>query len=322
MASKILPINEINRKYLKEKEREGLNKTLSGLKGVGNKSRMQKDQDMISGIGARAAKKSQAARSPMGSTPNAMRTSKDLVKKAITKGVKTPDTRPRVNAMGPTPNAMRTSKDLVKKAIKKGVPVPKINLDPPKKAAAKKFGDGDAKTRGGKANVSKKQLDAFGGTLTQYMNQWNKSGKRPTKVSAASKTTGKETADKKAEPKKKSFRERRAERLKKRLDSTKSKGRKNTLERRLKRVKGRMADDEKKPKKMMAGGMMKTKGMSAGGKMKSKGYAVGGMKTKGSMAGGKMKSKGYSAGGVKKTKAKKMRGAGIERRGYRPAKMR
>ena len=302
MASKILPINEINRKYLKEKEREGLNKTLSGLKGAGNKSRMQKDQDMISGIGARAAKKSQAARSPMGSTPNAMRTSKDLVKEAITKSVKTPDTRPRVNAMGPTPNAMRTSKDLVKKAIKKGVPVPKINLDPPtpKKAAAKKFGDGDAKTRGGKANVSKKQLDAFGGTLTQYMNQWNKSGKRPTKASATSKTTSKETADKKAEPKKKSFRERRAERLKKRLDSTKSKGRKNTLERRLKRVKGRMADDEKKPKNKMAGGMMKTKG---------------------SMAGGKMKSKGYSAGGVKKTKAKKMRGAGIESRGYRPAKM-
>ena len=35
------------------------------------------------------------------------------------------------------------------------------------------------------ANVSRKQLDAFGGTLTQYMNQWNKSGKRPTKVSKA-----------------------------------------------------------------------------------------------------------------------------------------
>ena len=42
------------------------------------------------------------------------------------------------------------------------------------------------------------------------------------------------------------------------------------------------------------------------------------MKTKGATAGGKMKSKGYKKGG----KVKKMRGAGIERRGYRPAKMR
>jgi len=240
MASKILPINEINRKYLKEKEREGLNKTLSGLKGVGNKSRMQKDQDMISGIGARAAKKSQAARSPMGSTPN----------------------------------AMRTSKDLVKKAIKKGVPVPKINLDPPKKAAAKKFGDGDAKTRGGKANVSKKQLDAFGGTgtpaqrLTQYMNQWNKSGKRPTKSS--------DTADK---PAKKSFRQKRAESLKSKIaDENVGERRKRRLKRRLGRVEKRMAQGK------AGGGMMKSKMSSKGGKM-----------------GGKM-APGYNEGGEAKVK--------------------
>ena len=42
------------------------------------------------------------------------------------------------------------------------------------------------------------------------------------------------------------------------------------------------------------------------------------MKTKGATAGGKMKSKGYKKGG----KVKKLRGAGIERRGYRPIKMR
>ena len=41
------------------------------------------------------------------------------------------------------------------------------------------------------------------------------------------------------------------------------------------------------------------------------------MKTKGATAGGKMKSKGYKKGG----KVKKLRGAGIESRGYRPAKM-
>ena len=68
----------------------------------------------------------------------------------------------------------------------------------------KKFGSGDAKTRKGKANVSKEQLDAFGGTLTQYMNQWNKTGRRPTKVSAVKKTEKK--VAKKTDQKKKSFR--------------------------------------------------------------------------------------------------------------------
>ncbi len=225
------------------------------------------------------------------------------------------------------------------------------------KTPAKKplFGEGDAKTRGGKANVSKKQLDAFGGTLTQYMNQWNKSGKRPTKVSAAGdgKTTDKKkTTNKKVEPKKKSFREKRLDRMGERLASAKSEGRKRRIKRRMERVKGRMADDEKKKSKgMMGGGMMKAKGRATGGMMKTKGAKAGGkfpdltgdgkvtrkdilkgrgvpgmkgggMKTKGSMAGGKMKTKGYSAGGVKKAKAKKLRGAGIERRGYRPVKMR
>ena len=157
--------------------------------------------------------------------------------------------------------------------------------------------------------------------------------------------------DKKAEPKKKSFREKRLDRMGKRLASAESEGRKRRIKRRMERVKGRMADDEKKPKNKMAGGMMKAKGRATGGMMKTKGAKAGGkfpdltgdgdvtrkdilkgrgvpgmkgggMKTKGSMAGGKMKTKGYSAGGVKKAKAKKLRGAGIESRGYRPAKMR
>ena len=108
--------------------------------------------------------------------------------------------------------------------------------------------------------------------------------------------------------------------------------------------------ETKKKVAKKAGGMMKTKGMKAGGKMKTKGYKTGGktnfpdlnkdgsitkadilkgrgvpgmkaggkMKTKGYMAGGKMKTKGYKKGG----KVKKLRGAGIERRGYRPIKMR
>ena len=96
------------------------------------------------------------------------------------------------------------------------------------------------------------------------------------------------------------------------------------------------------------GGMMKAKGMKAGGKFPDltgdgkvtrkdilKGRGVpgmkgGGMKTKGSMAGGKMKAKGYAVGGKMKAKGsaaggkkgkQKVRGAGIARKGVRPAKM-
>ena len=77
--------------------------------------------------------------------------------------------------------------------------------------------------------------------------------------------------------------------------------------------------------KMMAGGpvkKMKSKGMAKGGMMKSKGMAKGGaMKTKGYSKGGAMKTKGYSTGGVLKGKKNKVRGAGIARKGVRPAKM-
>ena len=103
-----------------------------------------------------------------------------------------------------------------------------------------------------------------------------------------------------------------------------------------------------KAKGMKAGGKMKTKGMKAGGKFPDlnkdgsitkadilKGRGVpgmkgGGMKTKGSMAGGKMKAKGYAVGGKMKAKGsaaggkkgkQKVRGAGIARKGVRPAKM-
>jgi hypothetical protein len=42
-----------------------------------------------------------------------------------------------------------------------------------------RFGEGEQKTRNNLANVSREQLDAYGGSLTQYMNEWNKTGKRP-----------------------------------------------------------------------------------------------------------------------------------------------
>ena len=141
-------------------------------------------------------------------------------------------------------------------------------------------------------------------------------------------------------PAKKSFRERRAERLQKRIASAKGEGRKGRLQKRLNRVEKRMAQGK------AGGGMMKAKGKANGGMMKAKGMKVGGktnfpdltgdgkvtrkdvlkgrgvpgmkgggmMKTKGATAGGKMKSKGYKKGG-------KVRGAGIARKGVRPAKM-
>ena len=115
------------------------------------------------------------------------------------------------------------------------------------------------------------------------------------------------------------------------------------------------------PLKFRGGGMkskMKANVMNAGGKKKAKGMAKGGMKTKGYMAGGlkdvpegnkglkqlptkvrntmgfkakggMMKTKGYAAGGMKsktatkkKATKQKVRGAGIARKGVRPAKMR
>jgi hypothetical protein len=84
-----------------------------------------------------------------------------------------------------------------------------------------------------------------------------------------------------------------------------------------------------KAKGMAGGGKMKAKGMAGGGKMKAKGMKAGGkMKAKGMKAGG-MKSKGYAVGGMKskmatkkKTTKQKVRGAGIARKGVRPAKMR
>ena len=137
----------------------------------------------------------------------------------------------------------------------------KIQQD--KKAAAEKpkdkpktggFGSGSAKTRNGQANVSKEQLDKSGLTLTQYMNQWNKTGKRPTKSS-------KDGSSSKADaPAKKSFRQKRADRLKARIASDSgTEGQKRRQRRRLARVEKRMARNK-----------------ADGGEIKAKGYYQGG----------------------------------------------
>jgi hypothetical protein len=116
----------------------------------------------------------------------------------------------------------------------------------------------------------------------------------------------------------------------------------------------RMEKPDPKMPKMKGGGMMNTK-MSTKGGMKgggmTKGYQRGGLKkptadqkglqklptkvrndmgymkaggmTKGGMKGGGMATKGNTKGGAKKTTGKgKVRGAGIAKRGVRPAKMR
>ena len=68
------------------------------------------------------------------------------------------------------------------KASEKPKPKPKVAATP-KPTKSGKFGAGDSKTimHKGKemANVSAEQLKASGLTLREYMNKWNKTGKRP-----------------------------------------------------------------------------------------------------------------------------------------------
>ena len=161
-----------------------------------------------------------------------------------------------------------------------------------KPGVRRNVGSGDEK----KANVTREQLKKTGLSLRDYLNFIDKNDRRPTSK-----------ADSAA-----------AKKLTAAFDAKKAK---------------------KPVKKAMGGGMMKSK-------MKAKGYRAGGGPLKkapedntglkklpkevrnkmGYMAkGGMMKSKGYAKGGAMKTKGYKtggkVRGAGIARRGVRPAKM-
>ena len=237
-----------------------------------------------------------------------------------------------------------------KMSITKGAtaptPRPKISPEPQKPALTKKptvtgtggrnvSREGPSGTRT-RANVTREQLSKTGLSLRDYLNFMDKKNKRPTKADAAEARAI--TAGFKAK------------KAKKASEKTKDTPRANMT---LARKAGTT------PKKMMGGGMMKSKmkakGYKAGGKMKAKGYKAGGKmpmvkdpKTgsmipafaadgKGKMmGGGKVKSKGYKAGGKMKSKmstkggakggkrssAPKVRGAGIARKGVRPAKMR
>ena len=190
-----------------------------------------------------------------------------------------------------------------------------------------------------KANVTREQLQKTGLTLRDYLNFMDKNNRRPTKADAAAAKSITEGFKKKKAVKKAG-----GGMMKSKM---KAKGMKA----------GGKMKSKMKAKGMKAGGKMKAKGMAKGG-MKTKGYMAGGlkdapegnkglkklpkkvrnkmgfkakggmMKTKGYAKGG-MKTKGYAAGGMKskmatkkKATKQKVRGAGIARKGVRPAKMR
>jgi len=155
-----------------------------------------------------------------------------------------------------------------------------------------------------KANVTREQLQKTGLTLRDYLNFMDKNNRRPTKADAAAAKSITE-----------GFKKKKA----------------------VKKAGGGMMKSKMKAKGMKAGGKMtskmKPKGMKKGGKFPDlnkdgkvtqkdilmgrgvvKKKTGGAMKTKGYAKGG-MKSKGYAKGG-------KVRGAGIARKGVRPAKMR
>ncbi len=170
------------------------------------------------------------------------------------------------------------------------------------------FGEGDAKTRNGKANVSRKQLDAFGGTLTQYMNQWNKSGKRPTKVSKDASGSGSGT--KTDAPAKKTFRQRRAANLKAKIaDENVGEGRRRRLKRRLGRVERRMAQGK------AGGGEIKAKGYYQGGDARLD-ESLGERRGKESTKSQSMKSRRNESRGATKKKKSTPKSAGAATRGW------
>ena len=234
------------------------------------KTQREKDQEMISGIGAKAAMDAGISKNARANLDKDSPAIKDAIKRRNLAQKQLDERNAKKDAKTNTVNYSDATR-------------PKPKDKPVDKKTTKKglFGEGDAKTRNGKANVSRKQLDAFGGTLTQYMNQWNKSGKRPTKASKDASGSGTKTDA----PAKKTFRQRRAANLKAKIaDENVGERRKRRLKRRLGRVERRMA------RNAAGGGMMKSKMSSKGGKM-----------------GGKM-VRGYKDGDeVKKTENKKVR---------------
>ena len=334
---------------LKRKKRENLNKTLSDLKGIGNKKLTlnKKDADPARepsqdpGIKAgqdkarariRKIKEEQAAaeRAKMKITPSFKEdTGFKSGKVRVPVGeanVKTPtiELSPRPKTKTKTKTATETKKSGPAWKNYKSVSAAQ-NAETPSKYYMGK--DGKKKLA-----VTKEQLNRKSGeTLTQAYNRYE--GKTPSKSSGASSSAKATDGD----SGKKSFRQRRAARLEKRIASgSGSDSRKAIQSKRLERVKKRIEDSKKKPVNKMGGGMMKSKMASKGGKMGGKmasGYKKGGaafpdltgdgkvtqkdiLKGRGvsGMKKGGMAKKGYSKGGA--VKRGKPRGVGAALRGY------
>jgi hypothetical protein len=292
---------------LKRKKRENLNKTLSDLKGIGNKKLTlnKKDADPARepsqdpGIEAGQAKarerirkikekqaeeKAAVERAKMKITPSFKEdTGFKSGKVRVPVGeanVKTPKIE-----LSPRPKTKTKTKTETK--TQKSAPAWKnyksVSAAQNAKTPSKYYMGSDGKK---KLAVTKEQLNRKSGeTLTQAYNRYE--GKTPSKSSGASSSAKATDGD----SGKKSFRQRRAARLEKRIASgSGSDSRKAIQRKRLERVKKRIEDSKKKPVNKMGGGMMKSKMASKGGKM--------GGKMPGGMKAGGMAKKGYAKGGA------------------------
>jgi len=147
-----------------------------------------------------------------------------------------------------------------------------------------------------KANVTREQLQKTGLSLREYLNFVDKNDRRPTSKAdseAAKKLTAAFKAKKAKKPVKKAMR-------------------------------GGMMKSKMKAKGYKAGGKTSFPDLNKDGKVTQKDILMGRGVVK-KKAGGAMKSKGYAKGGAMKTKGYKaggkVRGAGIARKGVRPAKI-
>ena len=247
---------------------------------------MKKDKDMISGIGAQAAKgkapvkKGRAATKPflpaIGGAPDYSELTRPKKKAPVKKGRAA--TKPFLPPIGGAPDYSELTRPR-----KTSKPAPNTGLKDTAKTTKKPTAPSDYSPimpKGSEELIGDKKV-----------------GAKKVDKTTKSKTTKSKTAKSKPAAKEKSFRERRAERLKKRLASESvGESRKKRIKRRLSRVEGRIekAKDKKeekarKPKKMMGGGEYKK----------------------------------YAEGKLHRTSKKpKLKGIGITQKGVRPCKMR
>ena len=217
--------------------------------------------------------------------------------KDAAKATKPPTTAPRP-PKARNPMQLSPSVKMVPEAEKPASGLATVTGKDKKPGVRRNVGSGREK----KANVTREQLQKTGLTLRDYLNFMDKNNRRPTKADAAAAKSITEGFKKKKTVKK--------------------------------AMRGGMMKSKMKAKGMKAGGKMtskmKPKGMKKGGKfpdlnkdgeVTQKDILMGRGVVK-KKTGGAMKSKGYAKGGAAGGKKQKVRGAGIARKGVRPAKMR